>query len=200
MNNKSIMTGYPGRWDESDEESVASIGNDIDISQLAQRDADRHGMLNYLQSREYLIPSTPPSAIEKENMVLNTCHKNLHTNDDKPLSSAIDDLFEITFIRSPESLTNTPSSDHLKRLSMMNLVDSLTMEVKKVVEKLQDIKNTLSTIQGFIINDYNEDYSGYIQNVVIIVIVDIVIVVLIVDIIVDDIIIIIIVVAIIAFD
>ena len=73
------------------------------------------------------------------------------------------------------------------------------MEVKKVVEKLQDIKNTLSTIQGFIINDYNEDYSGYIQNVVIIVIVDIVIVVLIVDIIVDDIIIII-VVAIIIFD
>ena len=40
MKNKSIMTGYPGRWDESVEELVASIGNDIDISQLAQRDAE----------------------------------------------------------------------------------------------------------------------------------------------------------------
>ena len=39
---------------DSCESSVASIGNDVQISDLPQRDADRQGMVEYLRSIEYL--------------------------------------------------------------------------------------------------------------------------------------------------
>ena len=106
---------------DSCESSVASIGYDVQINDLPQRDADRQGMVEYLRSIEYLG--------------VNCLMSDSVPNDD-----------------------GSRSSLHDLRWEMVRLAKTLTAEVNKVEQRLEEIKVAMSKIHDFLIYESREEH------------------------------------------